>query len=93
MRLYKSSYRFVSRSTDDGGQKPAFRAASNFRWGEYPARSLSNVRSEALALTLAVEQGKDPLAKHRAKLDADTFEELSKLYMAEHKIRPASDLR
>ncbi len=34
--------------------------------GEYPSRSLASARTEALVLTLAVDQGKDPLAERRA---------------------------
>lgn len=57
--------------------------------GSFPAKSLAKARSEALALTLNVEEGKDPLASRRSNLDAESFNALTKLYMAEHKVRNA----
>ena len=57
--------------------------------GEYPSRSLASARTEALVLTLAVEQGKDPLVERRADLGADTFAALAKFFMAEHLLRNA----
>ena len=52
--------------------------------GPYPAKGLADARNEALALTLAVKEGKDPLAQKRARATAETFEQLAREYMREH---------
>jgi len=52
--------------------------------GTYPAKGLADARNEALALTLAVKEGKDPLAQRRCEATTETFEQLAREYMREH---------
>ena len=58
-------------------------------FGTYPAMSLSEAKREALRLTLAVQQGRDPLAEWRIEQAADTFEELAGAYVHEHELKYA----
>jgi hypothetical protein len=52
--------------------------------GAYPAIGLTKVKQDALALTVAVLGGKDPLHQRREEKAADTFEKLALRYLAEH---------
>ena len=52
--------------------------------GAYPAIGLTKAEQEALALTVAVLAGKDPLHQRREERAADTFEKLALRYLAEH---------
>ena len=57
---------------------------SKLSLGSYPAKSLADARDEALALTLTVKAGNDPLARRRAEDAAESFENLADAYMREH---------
>jgi hypothetical protein len=50
---------------------------------------LAKAKDEALALTLAVKEGKDPLAIRSAESVAETFGALAERYMAEHRRKNA----
>jgi hypothetical protein len=57
--------------------------------GEYPAVGLAQAKRDALALTLAVRDGKDPLSERRVEEAVETFEKLAARYIAEHERKNA----
>ena len=57
--------------------------------GEYPAVGLVQAKHDALALTLAVREGKDPLSEQRAEEAMETFDKLAARYIAEHERKNA----
>jgi integrase len=72
---------------------PTSRKRCKLSLGTYPAKSLSAARDEALALSVAVKAGRDPLHERRVEDTADTFAALSKRYLAEHEKRNAREGR
>jgi integrase len=61
--------------------------------GTYPAVGLAEARNWALALTLEVQGGKDPLTQRRTERAAETFAKLAERYLTEHERRNARNGR
>jgi integrase len=57
--------------------------------GTYPALRLVQAKHEALRLTLAVQNRRDPLLERRTERNAESFEALARRYMREHERKNA----
>jgi Arm domain-containing DNA-binding protein len=92
----KSAKNLVLRITPSGRKTWAFLYASpssghrrKLSLGTYPATGLSEARSKALALTLEVQGGGDPLTQRHIEQAGETFAKLAQRYLAEHERRNA----
>ena len=92
----KGAKNLILRITPSGGKSWAFLYASpssrrrrKLSIGTYPAVGLAEARNKALALTLEVQSGNDPVSRRHAEQSAETFAKLALRYLAEHERRNA----
>ena len=92
----KGARNLVLRITANGTKSWTFLYASpvtgkrcKMSLGEYPAVGLAQAKRDALALTLAVRDGKDPLSERRVEEAVETFDQLAVRYIAEHELKNA----
>ena len=90
----KGARNLILRITPNGAKSWHFLYASptsgkrcKLSLGAYPATRLSAAKDDAMALTVAVKAGRDPLIERRVQNAAETFARLADRYIADHRQR------